>query len=54
MATVIGASLQVDMVVATQVPRSAVFDVRSSFETVVGTAHAALGLGDFTLRDGHG
>jgi len=54
LATVIGARLEVDMVVAAQVTGAAVFDIRSRFQAVVRPAHAAFGLGDLTLRDGHG
>ena len=51
---VVRTGFQVNVVVAAQVAGGAVLNIGRSFQAIVGTAHAALGLGDFTLRDGHG
>ena len=53
MATVIGAGLQIDVVVAAQVAGRLVFYERRQFEAVVGASLATARLGDFTLRNGH-
>jgi hypothetical protein len=50
----IGTAFQIDMVGTYRLARLGILDPVGGFDTIMGPAHVALGLGGFSLRDCHG